>query len=84
MPPVGDIVHRTVVVALASLSVYGLYLGGSVHMHTLREGRRLEALHQEEQARLRQQEQLTPAEQEELRFAKAAQDNLRNPSQPTA
>ncbi|KAF9243184.1 hypothetical protein BU15DRAFT_43308 [Melanogaster broomeanus] len=34
-----DVIHRTVVSGLAGLSIYGLYLGYSVHQHTMEKGR---------------------------------------------
>jgi len=38
--PVSDLLHRGLVFSLASLSVYGLFLGVMVHRETMEKGRR--------------------------------------------
>lgn len=38
MPPLGDILHRGLVLTCAGVSVYGCFLGYAVHRDTLRRG----------------------------------------------
>jgi hypothetical protein len=39
MLPITDILHRGLVLSLAGLSVYGIFLGVAVHRETLQKGR---------------------------------------------
>jgi len=39
MLPVTDILHRGLVLSLAGLSIYGIFLGFAVHRETLQKGR---------------------------------------------
>ncbi|KAF9228452.1 hypothetical protein BS17DRAFT_745880 [Gyrodon lividus] len=69
-----DVLHRTVVSGLAALSIYGLYLGYSVHQHTIQKGREFMAVREAEvKAR---GESKAAEEARELSLAEAAQAAL--------
>jgi hypothetical protein len=40
-PPIADILHRGLVLSLAGLAGYGIFLGFAVHRETIEKGRRM-------------------------------------------
>ncbi|KIJ15545.1 hypothetical protein PAXINDRAFT_114719 [Paxillus involutus ATCC 200175] len=69
-----DVLHRTLVSGLAGLTVYGVYLGYSVHQHTMQKGREFMAL-RETEAKARDEAQAVE-EAREQSLAAAAQGAL--------
>ncbi|KAF8435049.1 hypothetical protein L210DRAFT_818726, partial [Boletus edulis BED1] len=73
-----DLLHRTLVTGLAALSIYGIYLGYSVHEHVMTKGKGALAI-KEAETKTRQ-ETRAAEEAREQSLAEAAQAVLQKRS----